>query len=90
MIFSRMNKIGTICDLKNEDIDDIENENIDDLEKEKIDSLNNEDIDNIENEKIYNDLDELETRRPDRSEESDDTFGIFSLDVSDNEQKYKL
>ena len=87
---------GTICDLKNEDIDDIENENIDDLEKEKIDSLDdeddleNEDIDNIENEKIYDDLDELETGRPNGREESDDTSGIFSLDVSDNEQKYKF
>ena len=84
-----MNKLR-FCDLKNEDIDDIENENIDDLEKEKIDSLDNEDIDNIENEKIYDDLDELETGRPNGREESDDTSGIFSLNVSDNKQKYKF
>jgi len=56
----------------------------------KISILNN--IDGLENEKIVDDddLDELETRLPDGSDESDDTSGIFSLDVSDNEQKYKF
>ncbi len=47
----------------------------------------NGDIDDLENERLDYDL---ETSLPDGSEESDDTSGIFSLDVSDNEQKNKF
>jgi hypothetical protein len=82
-------------------IKEVTSEYITDLERERylhfspertmlngtICNTKNGDIDDLENEKIDYDL---ETSLPDGSEESDDTSGIFSLDVSDNEQKYKF